>query len=116
LPWGDIPDRMLVATVFLLALTSAPPASGSRPSGRLVPVPSHAVVLCVFARRLQGVAAGIAVMRGLLLGLFSFAAFFAVLAVLLEPAGIVPAFAIAIVAALVIQAGSLAAGRGLRLA
>ena len=115
LPWWDIPARMLVATVFVLALTSAAPALGSRLSGLLSPFPVYAAVLCVFAHRLQGVAAGIAVMRGLLLGLFSFAGFFAVLAFLLEPAGIVPAFAIAIVAALVIQAGSLAAGRGLRL-
>jgi len=56
------------------------------------------------------------VMRGLLLGLFSFAAFFAVLAFFLEPGGVATAFAIAIVVSLAIQAGSLAIGRRLRLA
>ena len=116
LPWWDIPARMLVATVFVLALTSAAPALGSRLSGLLSPFPVYAAVLCVFAHRLEGVGAGIAVMRGLLLGLFSFAAFFAVLAFLLEPGGVAVAFAIAIAAALVIQAGSLAVGRRLRLA
>ena len=116
LPWWDLPARMLVATVFVLALTSAAPALGSRLSGLLSPFPVYAAVLCVFAHRLQGLAAAIAVMRGLLLGLFSFAAFFAVLAFLLEPGGVAVAFAIAIAAAFVIQAGSLAAGRRLGLA
>ena len=116
LPWWDIPARMLVATVFVLALTSAAPALGSRLSGLLSPFPVYAAVLCVFAHRLQGVAAAIAVMRGLLLGLFSFAAFFAVLALWLEPDGVAPAFAIAVAAALVIHVASLAAGRRLHLA
>jgi len=107
---------MLVATVFVLALTSAAPALGSRLSGLLSPFPVYAAVLCVFAHRLQGIAAAIAVMRGLLLGLFSFAVFFAVLAFLLEPGGVALAFAIAIAGALVIQAGSLVAGRRLGLA
>jgi hypothetical protein len=116
LPWWDLPARMLVATVFVLALTTAAPALGSRLSGLLSPFPVYAAVLCVFAHRLQGVAAAVGVMRGLLLGLFSFAAFFAVLAFLLEPGGVALAFAIAIAGALVIQAGSLVAGRRLGLA
>src|SRR5205814_8550954 len=85
LPWWDIPARMLVATVFVLALTSAAPALGSRLSGLLSPFPVYAAVLCVFAHRLQGAAAGIAGMRGPLLGLFGFAAVFAWLAFSLEP-------------------------------
>ena len=116
LPWWDIPARMLVATVFVLALTSAAPALGSRLSGLLSPFPVYAAVLCVFAHRLQGVAAGIRVMRGLLLGLFGFAGFFAVLAFMLEPGGVALAFVIATATALVIQTASLAAGRSLRLA
>lgn len=116
LPWWDIPARMLVATVFVVALTSAAPALGPRLSGLLSPFPVYAAVLCVFAHRLEGVAAAIAVMRGLLLGLFSFTAFFAALAFLLEPDGIVIAFAVAIAATLVFQATTLAVGRRLRLA
>ena len=116
LPWWDIPARMLVATVFVLAVTSAAPALGARLSGLLSPFPVYAAVLCVFAHRLQGAGAGIAVMRGLLLGLFSFAAFFAVLALMLVPAGIAAAFAVAFVMALVFQAASLAAGRRMRIA
>ena len=116
LPWWDIPARMVVATVFVVALTTAAPALGSRLSGLLSPFPIYAAVLCVFAHRLQGIGAAIAVMRGLLLGLFSFAAFFAVLSLLLEPGGIALAFAVAIGIALVLQAGSLVAGRRLGIA
>lgn len=116
LPWWDIPARMVVATVFVLALTAAAPALGSRLSGLLSPFPVYAAVLTVFAHRLQGAGAAIAVMRGLLLGLFSFAAFFAALALLLVPGGVAIAFAIALVLALVFQAGSLAAGRRLGIA
>lgn len=116
LPWWDLPARMLVATVFVVALTSAAPVLGARLSGLLSPFPVYAAVLCVFAHRLQGVGPAIGVMRGLLLGLFSFAAFFAALALLLVPGGIAVAFAVAIAAALVFQAASLVVGRRLGLA
>ena len=116
MPWWDIPVRMVVATVFVVALTSAAPVLGARLSGLLSPFPVYGAVLCVFAHRLQGKAAAIGVMRGLLLGLFSFAAFFAALAVLLVPEGIAIAFTAAIGAALVLQAASLFIGRRLELA
>ncbi|HYL70242.1 MAG TPA: hypothetical protein VEY89_02950 [Candidatus Dormibacteraeota bacterium] len=116
LPWWDIPARMLVATVFVLAITTAAPALGARMSGLLSPFPVYAAVLCVFAHRLEGVGAAIAVMRGLLLGLFSFAAFFTMLALLLEPSGVAVAFTAAIALALLVQAGSLMAGRRLGMA
>src|SRR5215472_1815626 len=116
LPWWDIPARMIVATAFVLALTAAAPGLGSRLSGLLSPFPIYAAVLCVFAHRLQGVGAAIAVMRGLLLGLFSFAAFFAALSLLLEPSGVAVAFIIAIVLALLLQGASLVAGRRLGVA
>ena len=116
LPLWDLPARMLVATVFVVALTSAAPALGPRLSGLLSPFPVYAAVLCVFAHRLEGAGAAVAVMRGLLLGLFGFAAFFAALAFLLEPDGIAIAFAVAIGATLLLQAATLAVGRRLRVA
>lgn len=115
-PWWDIPARMVVATAFVLALTGAAPMLGARLSGLLSPFPVYGAVLAVFAHRLQGVSAAVGVMRGLLLGLFSFAAFFAVLAMLLVPGGIAIAFTVAIAAALVLQAASLFIGRRLELA
>jgi hypothetical protein len=48
------------------------------------------------------------VLRGLLLGLFAFAAFFVVLGMLIERASVAVAFAAAIVSALAVQAVSFA--------
>ncbi len=59
---------------------------------------------------------GVAVLRGLLLGLFAFAGFFLTLAVLLEPAGIATAFVAALAVALVLQGLSLLVGRRLAIA
>ena len=114
-PRWDIPARMVVATAFVVALTSAAPLLGPRLAGLLAPFPLYGAVLATFAHRLQGREPAVNVLRGLLLGLFAFASFFLVLAVLL-PEGIAPAFALAIVAAAGVQAGSLVTGRRLGLA
>jgi hypothetical protein len=81
----------------------------------LAPFPLYGAVLASFAHRLQGAGAAVGVMRGLLLGLFAFSAFFVVLAMLLErDVGL--AFVSAIVVALAVQGISLAVGRRLGLA
>ena len=116
MPWWDIPARMVVATAFVVALTEAAPALGSRLAGLLAPFPLYATVLSVFAHRLQGAGAAIAVLRGLLLGLFAFTSFFLCVAALLVPAGVAVAFAVALVAALGVQMVSLVAGRALKIA
>lgn len=107
LPAWDIPARMVVATVFVVLLTGIAPALGARLTGLLAPFPLYASVLTVFAYALQGPLAGIAVLRGLLLGLFAFASFFLVLALLLVPLGIAPSFATALAVALGMQGISL---------
>jgi hypothetical protein len=76
-------------------------------SGLLATFPLYAAILTVFAHRQEGPAPAIQVLRGLLLGLFSFAGFFVVLGALLPRVGVGPAFAAAVVAAVVVQAGSL---------
>ena len=107
-PRWDLPARMVVATVFVVALTEIAPALGPHLTGLLAPFPLYASVLAVFAHRTQGAGAAISVLRGLQVGLFGFACFFLVAGVLLERAGLVVAFAAAITAALVVQGVSLA--------
>jgi hypothetical protein len=107
LPRWDIPLRMMLATAIVLLLTSAAPILGPRLTGLLTPFPLYASILGVFAHRLQGAAAVAGVLRGLLLGLFAFASFFLVLALLIERVGLAPAFAASILTALTVQAGSL---------
>ena len=106
-PRGDLPARMVVATVIVLVLTALAPRLGARLSGLLATYPLFAAILAAFAQRLQGAAAAVGVLRGLLFGLFSFAAFCFVLGVGLVPLGIAGAFAAAIALALLVQGLSL---------
>jgi len=114
-PRWDIPARMVVATVFVVALTAAAPVLGPRLTGLLAPFPLYASVLAAFGHRIEGREGGVGVVRGLLLGLFAFASFFLALALLL-PAGIGLAFGVAVMAAVAVQAAALVAGRRLGLA
>lgn len=103
----DIPLRMLIATAFVVLLTSLAPAFGPRLTGLLAPFPLFTATLAAFAHHQSGPAAAIKVFRGLLMGLFSYASFFFVLALLLVPAGIAVAFIVAVVTLLLIQGTSL---------
>ena len=103
LPRWDLPARMVVATMLVLALTSAAPLLGPRVSGLLATFPVYASILAAFGHSLVGPAAAIRVWRGLLFGLFGFGAFFLVLALALERFGIAVAFGLAILTALATQ-------------
>lgn len=107
LPRWDLPARMIVTTVIVLALTSAAPALGPRLSGLLATFPVYAGILTVFAHQQEGPAPAIQVLRGLLLGLYTFAGFFFVLGVTIDRFGIAIAFAAAILTALALHAASL---------
>ncbi|HEX8992685.1 MAG TPA: hypothetical protein VF784_13485 [Anaerolineales bacterium] len=106
-PRWDIPLRMTIATVFVMIITGVAPSFGPHLTGLLAPFPLFTATLAAFAQHQHGPAAAIKVLRGLLMGLFSYASFFFVLAILLVPAGIGPAFAIAIVVMLTLQGISL---------
>jgi hypothetical protein len=107
LPRWDIPLRMTLATAIVLLLTSGAPILGPRLTGLLTPFPLYASILGVFAHRLQGASAVAGVLRGLVLGLFAFASFFLVLALLIGWIGLASAFAASIIVALIVQSGSL---------
>jgi hypothetical protein len=106
----DLPLRMVVATGLVLLLTGIAPAIGAHLTGLLSPFPVYAGVLAIFAHRHRGDAAN-NVLRGLLLGLFSFAAFFLVLASGLDRFGIGLTFLVATATALLIQGLTLRAIR-----
>jgi hypothetical protein len=107
LPRWDLPARVVITTMVVAALTGLAPVLGPRLSGVLATFPLYAAVLTVFAHR-AGPAPAVHVLRGLLLGLFSFAGFFLVLGGLIERLGVAGGFVAATAAALAIQAGSLA--------
>ncbi len=107
LPGWDLPARMALATLFVLLLTGLAPLLGTHLTGLIAPFPLYGAILAAFAHHFQGAGAAITVLRGLMLGLFSFASFCLMLAVLLDRAGAVVAFTAAIAVALAIQGGSL---------
>jgi hypothetical protein len=98
---------MVITTALVVGLTGVAPVLGPRLSGVLATFPVYAAILTVFAHRAGAAPAG-PVLRGLLLGLFSFGAFFLVLGGLIERLGVAGGFVTATITALAIQAGSLA--------
>lgn len=106
LPRWDLPARMVVATVLVIAITSGAGTLGPRLSGLLATIPLYASILAGFGFQLVGPAAAIRVWRGLLFGLFGFGAFYLVIAAGLGSLGLW-AFALALLTAIAMQAVTL---------
>jgi hypothetical protein len=102
----DIPARMAVATVFVLLLTGVAPQLGPHLTGLLAPFPIFGTVLATFTHAQAGTAAALRLLRGLLVGLLSFASFCLVVGTLIVPAGILPAFVTAIIVTIIVQGAS----------
>ncbi len=104
----DLLFRMLSAAALVLALTLSAQRLGPRLGGLLTPFPVASTVLAVFAHRQGASEAAVAVLKGLLLALNAFAAFCAVLALALPRLSLPATFAVALLAALAVQAAILA--------
>jgi hypothetical protein len=102
-PRWDLPARVVVAVVVIVSLSAAATTIGARLTGLLAVYPAYSAILASFARRLEGRPAAVGLLRGLLVGLFSFAAFYSLLAFLLPRTGTGSAFAAAIAATLIVQ-------------
>ncbi|HEY3310132.1 MAG TPA: hypothetical protein VGK00_00710 [Anaerolineales bacterium] len=101
-PW-DLPARILIGTSFILVLTGVAPFIGPRLTGLLSTIPIYTAILAIFAHRLQGPLGAASVLHGLLYGLFGFAGFYLVLALLLGRVGLGLAFSTAILTTLLVQ-------------
>jgi hypothetical protein len=106
-PRFDLPFRAVTATVFLLALTALATTLGPQLAGLVAVYPLYTVVLTAFAHAHGGESEAVQVLRGLIVGLYSFVCFYTVLPLLLERTGTAPAFAAAFAASLLVQAGSI---------
>lgn len=100
----DLPARLLATLCLVLGLTALAHSVPPRLAGLLTPFPVASTVLTVFAQRQGGIASAAAVLKGLLAGLNSFAAFCAVLALALPRWTIAQSFALALLASLLVQA------------
>jgi hypothetical protein len=106
-PAWDLPARVVVGTALVLGLTSAAPLLGPTASGIVTTFPVYVSVLSVFAFLNEGRDGAINVLRGLLTGLVGTVAFYVGVYALAVPAGIGPAFLVAVLATLAVQAVAL---------
>jgi len=106
-PNWEIGARMIVATLFVLALTGSAAFLGPQLSGLLTPFPLFASIVAAFTHSFQGAIAARRVLRGVLAGAYAFAVFFLIVSGLIEHAGIVTAFVLALLGACFVQGSSL---------
>lgn len=106
-PSWDIPARVVVATVLVIAISALAPVIGGRASGILATFPVYGTVLATFAHVHRGPSEAAAVLRGLATGLLGFGAFFLALGRLLEVTGIPLAFIGALAFGFLVQAATL---------
>ncbi len=77
-PRWDLPARMIVATTFVVLLTTVADTLGPQLSGLLSPFPIFSLVLSVFTHQQQGGAAVARLLRGVVVGSLAFGGFFLV--------------------------------------
>ena len=102
-PRWEIAVRMVAATALVVALTGFANLLGPQLSGLLAPFPVYATVLAIFTHAYQGSSAATELLRGVVMGSFSFAIFFLIVAGLVEQWGPVAAFGLATLAALLMH-------------
>lgn len=104
LPRWDLPARAIATALLVLGLTGAAAGLGPRLTGVLAPFPVSNTVLAAFVLVLEGPVWLDDFFRGFLRGVYGFAAFCFLVAVLVIPLGALGAFAIALCGALLAQA------------
>jgi hypothetical protein len=102
-PWWETPARMAFTAFLIVALTLAGDRFGPTVAGVLAALPTLASVLAVFTHARHGHDALVAMLRGMLGGLGAFVSFCALIALLVEPAGVGLAFVLATGVALLAQ-------------
>jgi hypothetical protein len=101
-PSWDLPLRMALTALLVVALTAAASALGAVVGGMLAALPVLASVLAAFTHARYGARPVAALLRGMLAGMAGFVVFCALVAILAEPAGIAAAFTMATAAALAV--------------
>jgi hypothetical protein len=102
-PRWEMPARVALTALLIVGLTAAGERFGPTVAGGLAALPTLASVLALFTHARHGPDALVAMLRGMLGGLAAFVSFCALIALLLEPAGLISAFLLATGAAVVVQ-------------
>ncbi|HEY3289448.1 MAG TPA: hypothetical protein VGK87_04910, partial [Anaerolineae bacterium] len=99
----DLPLRMLIATAFVLLITTVAEWLGPQLSGLLVPFPVFTIVLAAFTHQQAGTQQAAKLLRNIVLGTLASAAFFIVTSSVMSLLGPVPTYLIAWTAALTVS-------------
>jgi hypothetical protein len=103
---NDIYLRMIAGAILVFLVTRFSSALGPQLSGVFAMFPVMASVLVAFSHRHSGAEFAVNLLRGMVLGFYSFATFCFVLALMLPAVDIGPAFAAALGCAALVQTGS----------
>jgi hypothetical protein len=109
-PWRtkwELPGRMVSATALVILITGFAPFLGPQLTGLLSPFPIYATTLGVFTHRSQGGEEAVKLLRGVVVGSFTFIVFFLILSLTIVAWGIAPSFLMAICASLLTHGTSL---------
>jgi len=98
-PWRtrwELPARMFSATALVILITGVAPLLGPQLTGLLSPFPIYATTLAVFIHRSQGGEDAVKLLRGIVVGSFTFIMFFLILSLTVVTWGITTSFLTAI--------------------
>ncbi len=104
--WYDLWLRMAIASLMVVTMTGLARLLGPMASGILSTFPAYTTIITVFSHHHQ-TAAAVHVLKGVVLGLYTFATFFLILSPALLHLPIAAAFALAIAGGLLVQGASL---------
>jgi hypothetical protein len=110
-PRWDLPLRMALTALLVVSLAAAASRLGPIVGGILAALPALASVLAVFTHGQHGAAALSALLRGMISGMAGFVVFCALVAALVDEAGVAATFTAAALAAVAVQAVGLATPR-----
>jgi hypothetical protein len=92
----ELPARMVSATALVVLITAVAPLLGPQLTGLLSPFPIYATTLAVFIHRSQGGEEAVKLLRGVVVGSFTFIVFFLILSLTIVTWGIASSFLMAI--------------------
>ncbi len=108
--WWDIPFRMLAATGMVLCITALSSQLGPRLSGLLSAFPVFICVMSAFSHKLCGPGSAYLLERGVIVGSFSFAAFFLTVTLTVRHYNLLVVYLLAIGAATAVNLGIMTLG------
>lgn len=107
-PWWDLPLRMVIATTLLVTITTSAGLLGPKWGGLLSPFPVFTFVMATFSHSQGGPGAVWRLIRGVLAGLFSYTAFFVVVALMVANDSLFVVYGLATITALGVNGAALA--------